>query len=204
MKKTILAVILALVAVTARPDEFKILYLTTPTITIGGRTLKAGDTFAGSAHIAWSAPRQAMKVMNTATKKQSLVVADKFTGSKSADMDSYFVASKQLSTRQGELINTLELGVVLGQQHYMLDSIEVSTSLPVDDSRFFFASYDYNGETINKKLKCENGMLTFDRSLFTIDGKVIEPFDVTLTVWYMDRGAGNKTLVTDKMTILPV
>lgn len=205
MKNIITA--LAFVAASAlavSADNFKILYLTTPNISIGGKTYKVGDIFAGDAPIAWSAPRQAMKVLNTATKKQSLVVAEKYSGCKSADMNSYFVQSKQLSTRQGEIINTMELGIVLGEEHYMLDSIAVNTSLPVDDAHFFFASYDYKGETINKKLTCQDGNLIFDRSLYSIDGKAVEPFDVTLSVWYMDRKAGNRTLVTDKMTVLPV
>lgn len=200
---TTLAVIAAS-ALAVSADNFKILYLTTPNITIGGKTYKVGDVFAGDMPITWSAPRQAMKVLNTATKKQSLVVAEKYSGCKSADMNSYFIQSKQLSTRQGEIINTMELGIVLGEQHYMLDSIVVKTSLPVDDTHFFFASYDYNGETINKKLNCKDDTLIFDRSLYSIDGKAVEPFDVTLSVWYVDRKVGNRTLVTDKMTVLPI
>lgn len=205
MKKIITALaIFALSAITASADNFKILYLTTPNITIGGKIYKTGDVFAGNAAISWSASRQAMKVLNTRTKKQSLVVAERFNGSKSKDMDSYFIQSKDLSTRQGELINTMELGIVLGESHYLLDSIDIKTSLPVDEKHFFYASYDYNGETINKKLTCKDGILTFDKSLFTIDGKPIKPFDVTLSVWYMDSKAGKLTLVTDKMIILPV
>ena len=205
MKKAISVLVIILVAaLTLCADNFKILFLTTPSITIGGKTCKVGDTFAGDAAISWTAPRQAMKVLNTTTKKQSLVVAEKFSGSKSADMNSYFVQSKQLSTRQGELINTMELGIVLGESHYMLDSIAVKTSLPVDANHFFFASYDYNGETINKMLTCKDGELVFDRKLYTIDGKAIEPFDLPLSVWYMDRGTGTRTLVTDKMLILPL
>lgn len=205
MKNIITALaVIAASALALSADNFKILYLTTPDIVIGGKTYKVGDVFAGDAPIKWSAPRQAMKVLNTTTKKQSLVVAEKYSGTKSADMNSYFIQSKQLSTRQGEIINTMELGIVLSEQHYLLDSIAVKTSLPVDDVHFFFASYDYNGETINKKLNCTDGTLIFDRSLYSIDGKAIEPFDITLSVWYMDRTAGNRTLVTDKMTVLPI
>lgn len=205
LRRTLAAIaVVAVTALTVTADSFKILYLTTPTITIGGKVCKVGDVFPGDAAITWTAPRQAMKVLDTATKKQSLVVAEKYRGSKSADMNSYFVQSKQLSTRRGELINTMELGMVLAEQHYLLDSIAIPTSLPVDDSHFFFASYDYNGETINKKLTYRDGELIFDRSLYSIDGKAITPFDVVLSVWYMDRSAGNRTLVTDKMALLPV
>ncbi len=205
MKNFIISLaVIAASALTVSADNFKILYLTTPDIIIGGKTYKVGDVFAGDVPIKWSAPRQAMKVLNTTTKKQSLVVAEKYSGCKSVDMNSYFVQSKQLSTRQGEIINTMELGIVLGEQHYMLDSIAVRTSLPVDDAHFFFASYNYNGETINKKLNYKDGNLIFDRSLYSIDGKAVEPFDVTLSVWYMDGKAKTRTLVTDKMTVLPI
>lgn len=205
MKNLFLTALMCLAAIlTAAADDFKILYLTTPDITVGGKTLRVGDTFTGTAPISWSAPRQAMKVLNTSTRRQSLVVAEKYKECKSRDMASYLVASKQLSTRRGELINTLELGVALGETHYLLDSIAVETKLPVDGNRFFFATYDYNGETINKKLAGEGGRLVFDRSLYTIDGKAIEPFDVTLSVWYLDRASGTKTLVTDKMVVLPL
>lgn len=205
MKNIIVVVVISLMSVfAASADDFKILYLTTPNITIGGKVYQVGDTFSGNASIRWSAPRQAMKVQNTTTKKQSLVVAEKYTGIKSSDMNSYFVQSKQLSTRQGELINTLELGIVLSDTYYLLDPIELKTTLPVDDKHFFFASYDYNDETINKKLNCKEGILTFDRSLYSIDGNPIEPFDVTLSVWYMDASAGKRTLVTDKMIIIPI
>lgn len=205
MKNFIISLaVIAASALAVSADNFKILYLTTPDIIIGGKTYKVGDVFAGDIPIKWSAPRQAMKVLNTTTKKQSLVVAEKYSGCKSADMNSYFVQSKQLSTRQGEIINTMELGIVLGEQHYMLDSIAVRTSLQVDDAHFFFASYDYNGEKINKKLNYKDGNLIFDRSLYSIDGKAVEPFDVTLSVWYMDGNAKTRTLVTDKMTVLPI
>ena len=109
MKNIITALaVIAASALALSADNFKILYLTTPDIVIGGKTYKVGDVFAGDAPIKWSAPRQAMKVLNTTTKKQSLVVAEKYSGTKSADMNSYFIQSKQLSTRQGEIINTME------------------------------------------------------------------------------------------------
>jgi len=78
MKNLLLSALLCVVAVfAAAADDFKILYLTTPDITVGGKTLRVGDTFAGTAPISWTAPRQAMKVLNTTTKNQSLVVAEK-------------------------------------------------------------------------------------------------------------------------------
>jgi len=205
MKNLLLSIAMCFAAVSsAAADDFKILYLTTPDIVIGGKTLKVGDTFAGSAPISWKASRQAMKVLNIATQEQSLVVAEKYDASKSRDLFSYLLSSRQLSTRRGELINTLELGMALGETYYLLDSIKVDTKLPVDDDRFFFAAYSYNGETINKKLARDGNALVFDWSLFEIDGKAIEPFDVTLSVYYFDRRAGVKTLVTDKMAILPL
>ena len=65
MKKIIAALAIITVSVySVSADNFKILYLTTPDIAIGGKTHKVGDTFAGDEPVAWSAPRQAMKVLN--------------------------------------------------------------------------------------------------------------------------------------------
>ena len=185
-------------------DDFKILYVTTPSISINGKNLKAGDIFPGGATINWTSPRQAMKVLDLSTNKQTLVVAEKYKEVKSKNMASYLVAAKQLSTRRGAIINTMELGIVLGDTHYLLDPIKIETLLPIDADRFFFASYEYNGEIINKLLPSEDNSILFDKSLYVIDGKEIEPFDLNLSVWYMDRIEGNKTIITDKMVLLPV
>ena len=204
MKQLTITLLLCLSTIIAVADDFKILYLTSPDITINGKACKVGDTFSRNASIAWTAPRQAMKVLDLATKKQNLIVAEEYAKNKSHDIASYLVATKHLSTRRGELINTLELGVALGETHYLLDSIKVETRLPVDENHFFFATYNHNGETINKKLSTNGNTLIFDRSIYTIDGHAIRPFDVTLSVWYMDKSNRKRTLVTDKMVVLPL
>lgn len=205
MKKIITFIVVAIFALTVEAQQFKILHLTTPDVTIGGKSLKIGDVFDGKAKIEWSAPRQAMKVLNTATKEQSLVVAEKYNQRKSKDIASYLVSSKQLSTRRGELINTMELGMALGDTFYLLDSLRIESKLPVDAKRFFFATFDYDGELINKKLQNDaDGAIIFDRQLFSVDGKPIEPFDVPLTIYYLDQISGTKTLITDSMLLLPL
>lgn len=206
MKKILTVILLGIATLsTAVADDFKILFITTPEIMIDGKSRQKGDIITGKSKIKWTSPRQAIKVMNTRTKQQSLVVAEKYNAVKSGDLASFLASSKQMSTRKGALINVMELGMVLNDTHYLLDSLRVESRLPVDNDHFFFATYEYGDEKINKKLHTDpDGALIFDRSLFTIDGKPIEPFDVTLSIFYMDKSAGRRTLVTDSMLLLPL
>lgn len=204
MKRILILLLLALSLHTVSAQDFEILYLTTPTITIGNKKLKQGDTFPGNATVSWESPRQAMKVLNLSTNKQTLIVAEKYKETESKDLTSYFAATKQLTVRNGASLNAMELGAALNGSHYLLDSISVETVMPVDIDRFFYASYPYESEIINKKLETVDGYLIFDRSIFTIDGVEIEPFDVTLKVWYVDNEDKTKTLVTDNMILLPL
>lgn len=208
MRRTILFVTSVLAFLTSilagRAEDYKILYITSPDISIGGKYVNVGDVFSDSAPINWTGPRQAIKVQHISTHKQSLIVAEKYKKFKSSNLMSYLASNKQLSARQGELLNPLELSVVLNRTHYLLDTISVNCGMPVDDTCFFYATYEYNGETINKKLTTCRGKLIFDQSLFSIDGIAITPFDVDLKVYYINRKNNTKTIIADKMKILPL
>ena len=61
MRHTLLAIFL-FIATTAFADDYKILYLSTETITIGGKTLRKGDTFNDKALIKWTLASQSMRI----------------------------------------------------------------------------------------------------------------------------------------------
>lgn len=184
--------------------QYKILYITTPEISIGGKILKVGDEFSENAPIEWTTPRQAVKVLNLSDNTQKLIVAEKYKKTDSKNLKSYLLAEQQLSTRKGVALSTLELGLVLNDTFYLLDPVMVETKLPIDGSHFFFVTFEYNGETINKKLESQEDFLIFDNSLFSIDGNPVPPGDLEMSVWYMDLENQNRTLVTDCMTLIPL
>ena len=54
--------LLLFIASSAFADDYKILYLSTETIKIGGKTLRKGDTFNDKAVIEWSLQSQSMRI----------------------------------------------------------------------------------------------------------------------------------------------
>lgn len=110
----------------------------------------------------------------------------------------------RLSTRAGGINNALDFqkhfndGAValLGKQY----EIEVSPSaFPLAESTFFYAQYQLNGETINKKLGSEENNLVIDLGAFySVDGNPIDPSQVSdAKLYYYDASKGSSSFITD-------
>lgn len=61
MRLTLMTLLL-FIASSAFADDYKILYLSTETITIGGKPLRKGDTFNDKAVIEWTLSSQSMRI----------------------------------------------------------------------------------------------------------------------------------------------
>lgn len=119
-------------------------------------------------------------------------------------------ARGKLSTRAGGINNQMDFakkfdeGPVawLSQQYKVTVS---STAYPMDDNRFFYASYIYNNETINKKLDADGTSLVFDQAtFFAIDGNAIDPNAVSeMQLFYYDVTKEESTMIT-KLTFAVV
>lgn len=205
-RKSILALLFttAVISLQAQIDNWRILFLNTPEIVINGKTLHQGDTFQDPGHINWSAPRQAMKVMNLSTRKQRLLVSEQFAKAKAHTLKEFLKGEKSLFTRQGILTTLTEINDYLSDTFYLADSIIVATTLPTDNTHYFYASYLYQGECINKRLYTHRGEFVITPALYTIDGTAISPFDITLKVYYYDTSKESATLLSDRMQILPL
>lgn len=205
-RKSILALLFttAVISLQAQIDNWRILFLNTPEIVINGNTLHQGDTFQDPGHINWSAPRQAMKVMNLSTRKQRLLVSEQFAKAKAHTLKEFLKGEKSLFTRQGILTTLTEINDYLSDTFYLADSIIVATTLPTDNTHYFYASYLYQGECINKRLYTHRGEFVITPALYTIDGTAIPPFDITLKVYYYDTSKESATLLSDRMQILPL
>lgn len=90
----------------------------------------------------------------------------------------------------------------------LLDSIfiPVPERIEVNEKNFFVASYEYGDTRITKRLGFHEGFMIIDRSLFQIDGKALEPRNVTLTIDYMMKTPSNAIFIKDniQLTILPL
>ena len=143
-----------------------------------------------------------MKVLDAATGRQRLVTGGEYSRAGSADMASFISGTRRLSSRDGAPDNPLTLKAAIGKNtHYFCDSLEVCTAMPTDHLRFFFVSYVYGGEEINKLIDNRDGVFVITPDIFTIDGHSIPPFEADLALYYLDREKGTVTLVTDTFRV---
>lgn len=143
-----------------------------------------------------------MKVLDSATGRQRLVTGSEYSRAGSSDLASFFSGTRRLSSRDGAPDNPVALKAMIGNDtHYFCDSLVICTAMPTDYERFFFVSYIYGGEEINKLITNDNGSFVITPDIFTVDGKPIPPFEADLALYYIDRGKGTVTLVTDTFRV---
>lgn len=188
----------------AQTDTYRILYLNTPTINIGGKNRIKGDEFPMSAKIKWASDKQAMRVVSTLTKRQLTLSSKIASGHKT--LSSYLKGEKALATRPGYPASIPELRSEIPATIYLLDRYEESTSIPIDENHFFFATYTKDGEEINKKLSAlpQGGGFYIDGSLWEIDGAAFTPAVTVISIHYYDIPNGTVTDVISNITIEPL
>lgn len=108
----IVAITLVGVLLTAFPgyaDKYKITRLNTPTIVIGGKTLKVGDTFDDPSTVKWSSPKQSMEVLNLATGQLNSFSQKLFKQKSVLSIKDYFIETKKTSRRDDSELGKLTL-----------------------------------------------------------------------------------------------
>lgn len=94
-------------------------------------------------------------------------------------------ARGKMSTRAGGINNQMDflkkfgegpVALINGRYEVPISSI----SYPTDEIRFFYGSYQFNKESINKRLEVANDKLIFDtKSFYTIDGIPVDPMETS-------------------------
>lgn len=200
---TIFSIFIFSLSASATDDIYKILFINTPSIKIGGKNLTKGDEFASSAIINWSSNKQAMRVVSLSTNRQIVLTPKAASGKKT--LASYLKAEKNLSTRPGFPASIPALRQVIPANIQLLDRYEISTSVPIDSERFFFASYIKDGETINKKLpSLPNEGFYIDRTLWEIDGVSYPPSSTVVSIHYYDVPSNKIIDVVSNLLIEPL
>lgn len=111
-------------------------------------------------------------------------------------------ARGRLSTRAGGINNKLDFEKFFEEPVAILGNVfvlEVSpTAYPMDDSRFFYAQYQYNGEAINKKLTNDGTNIILEiGDFFSIDGNSIKAEEVTaINLFYYNVATQESTRLT--------
>ena len=130
MKKVqfIVAFLLALFSVTLHINavRYKVLYVNSGTVKIGGKTAEAGLVFDETDKIIWSSDRQALKVQNLSNDRVMVIAAKSFQKKDSKSLADYLSRVKHLSTRgyRAQM-------VIADTVCYMLDTLALDAG-PVD------------------------------------------------------------------------
>ena len=183
--------------------DYRILFLNTPSIVIGGKVLKVDDTFAGDAIIKWTSPKQAMRVLNTATGEQRVFVADDFSKANANSLQAYLSRTKRLSTDSAGAPAIASLAAYLNNRFYPLDRLDIATGVPTDARHYFFITYNFNGEEITKAVPNVDGTFTLTLSTFYFTGRKASD-EVVVKVYYYDKDADRVTPVCENMRIVPL
>ena len=135
MRKIVL-LLLFFVSVSSAAQDFKILFVNTETIRIGGKDLKKGDVFFESDKISWKGDKQAMKVLSLSDNKQYVLVSNEFKQKKVNSAKDYLVRSNRLSTRGAGSLS----GVArqLGSTIYVVDTTRVPVAYVPQEAEYFF------------------------------------------------------------------
>jgi hypothetical protein len=110
----------------------------------------------------------------------------------------------RLSTRAGGINNALDFKkhfgegaiVVLGSGYKVAVSPD---AYPMNDSKFFYVQYTYQGERINKKLAKAGDSLYFEvETMYAVDGEPIDGLNVSeVQLFYYNSEKEESTLITD-------
>ena len=185
-------------------DNYKVLFVNDANLKFSnGKTVHVGDVFSDVKDINWEKEKQAVKAMNMTTRKPILFVGKEWM--KKSGVGVLF-NDKQLSAHDGGDGRTEptiydKLRTIFDDEYNMLDSVEVNTDLDLSGGNHFQVTYKYGDATITKQLSQKDKTVIFDKSLFVIDGKELEPKDVNMSIDYVDGASGIVIFVKDNIKL---
>jgi hypothetical protein len=109
-------------------------------------------------------------------------------------------AANNVSSRGGALLNIVDLKNHFSGRYLVIGKSKIQLSpesFPMNDAKFFYLTYEHDGEQINKKLSFETDNLILDATeIFKIDGNAIPVTEKLMTLYYK----GDKTYKINSFT----
>lgn len=113
----------------AKAEDYRILFINSSTINIGGKELKKGDVFSDKEIINWKSKDMAIKVMNLKSHKVLVLSAQEKTASENKCLADYLMQNMRLSSR--DLAEDL-----CDSEEYLLDSLLIQKAGNADVSHY--------------------------------------------------------------------
>lgn len=204
MKKLVLLLLLSIGISYVHADSFKVLFVNDASLKYtNGKTVKVGDTFKSAEDINWQKDKQAIKVFDLTTKKQMIFLGKEWKRKSGFDA---LISQKRLSTNEAAGMPEDQKDPfmdIFEDEYLLLDPIEipVKESIVLDENNLFEVTYDYGDTRLTKPLKQKGHAVILDKSLFTVDGKELEPRDITISIDYISADSPIPTLAKDKIVV---
>lgn len=179
-------------------DDFKLLFVNSGSINIGGKDLKVGDVVSDKASISWANDKQAIKVQNLNDKSIKVISAMQQKKLGFVNIFDYVTKTKKLSTRGDGLMGIEGLEEYLSNTFYLVDEEKVESMLETTGSSYFQVEFSVNGKSYTKKLKGDEKSFTLDAATFNVAGA--EGQEIPVKISYIEED-GSET-ITDKMKVV--
>jgi hypothetical protein len=144
--------------------------------------MKMGDVYTAGTSLSFITTNSRAAVMN---KSVRFVIQSNAKGKVKV-----LPASSNVTSRAGALINLIDLQNHFSGRYLMFDNEKLQIgkeAFPMDDNHFFYVKYDFNNESIAKRLSFQNNYLSINKDdLFKIDGKSIAIDEKEMTLYYRD------------------
>lgn len=199
--KHLFPILFLFVATLASAEKLKVIDINHGVVNVNGKKLQKGSVFESKGKIVWADDKQIMKVVGLESHKFNIFAAQTFKVGKITTIDDLLFQKQNLSSRDGVLMNALDFARFFNRDIALMHSFTVETGYNFDDSHFLFLQYEYQNETINKRLPCTMHSVQFSDSIFRIDGQPFEPTTLPARLYYHDATSGQVTLLADKFVI---
>ena len=193
---------MALNATKPKRQGYEVRWFNYPQIYINGKkkSLKKGDIIGKKANIRWTKDWQAIKVVDTKSKKWFQLLA-RPEGKKEEglrDLINRILLRVGVFSTHGPGENMQasidSLRNSIAPEYELLDSITIKTNIPINETQYFEASYYYGDNMIIKKIRDENGYIIIDKSIFHLDDIILDSQIIPIRIDYIDKSDPKKEI----------
>ena len=157
-----------------------------------GKDMQSGDVYVTGTPLEFTTPSSRAAIIND--------VNGRYVISASKGKLRVLPAANNVTSRGGAILNVVDLKNHFSGRYLVIKRAEVqvgSEAFPMTDEKFFYLTYEHNGESIPKKLRSEGDFLILDAAeIFMIDGAAIPVEEKEMTLYYK----GEKTLKISTFT----
>ena len=199
--KYFLILLFALIVCSVSAEDMKVLTSNFGISRVNGKTRQKGSVFNSKDRIGWSDDKQCLKVVGIESHTVNVFAAQVFKVGKITTIDELLFQKQRLSSRDGILMTLQDYQRFFNRDVALMSGFSIETGYSFDDNHFLFLQYEYEGETINKRLPCTGHSVSFTDEIFSIDGQPFTPTMLTARLYYYDTSTMEVLLLADRFII---